>query len=269
MAKKFIIVRVLGGLGNQLFIYAFARYLSLKLDRSVFLETRTGFLRDTYKREYRLNRFNIKLKTCTWYSSLYYPLRKRYQKISELIFGNVTFMNEAEFIANPELALIKIQKSEKNYIDGYWQYSNYLNDYENTIREELSVRNEINNRNIVMANVIKRCNSVAIHVRRVRYDTLLDLNYYIYAINKIKTQIKDPVFFVFSDNIKWCQQNLKVDNSFVFVDHNAGDEVAELWLMSQCKHFIIANSTFSWWGAWLSKNTEKIVMVPDGMNINI
>ena len=78
-------------------------------------------------------------------------------------------------------------------------------------------------------------------------------NYYIYAINKIKTQIKDPVFFVFSDNIKWCQQNLKADNSFVFVDHNAGDEVAELWLMSQCKHFIIANSTFSWWGAWLSR----------------
>lgn len=261
--KNIIIVRVLGGLGNQLFIYAFARYLSLELPCSVFLETRTGFLRDSYERVYRLNKYNIKLKTCPWYYAIFYPLRKRYSAITKLIFGNITFLNDTEFLKNPELAFKSIRESKKTFLDGYWQYPKYFANYERIIKNELSVKNKINNQNTQMADKMKQCNSIAIHLRRVHYDTLLELVYYKKAILKIKTKIKDPVFYVFSDDIEWCRQNFKTDDIFVFVDHNSCDEIAELWLMSQCKHFIIANSSFSWWGSWLSQNYEKIIIMPE------
>lgn len=266
--KPIIIIRVLGGLGNQLFIYAFARYISLKLHGSVLLEVRTGFIRDLYKRKYRLNKFNIQLKTCPWYFALYYPLRKRFATISKLIFDNPTFINEVEFYANPELAFRKIQNSKKTYLDGYWQYSSYFADYEGIIKKELSLKIKMNYQNQKMADSMCLCNSISIHLRRAKYNSLLELDYYINAVHQIKTLIKDPVFYVFSDDIKWCRQNFITDGSFTFVDQNFNDEIAEIWLMSQCKHFIIANSTYSWWGAWLSSNESKIVIAPKNCQNN-
>jgi hypothetical protein len=260
--KNIIIIRVLGGLGNQLFIYAFARYLSLELHRSVYVETRTGFFRDSYNRKYRLKKFNIQLNTCPWYLALYYPLRERFVTIAKFLYDDVTFINWIEFNSNPEIAFDKIQKSKKTYLDGYWQYPIYFTEYENIIKKELSLKNKLNYQNIKMANTMSLCSSVAIHLRRVSYETLLKLDYYLNAIHQIKSQIKDPVFFIFSDDIKWCQQNLKFEESFTFVEINPHDEISELWLMSQCRNFIIANSTFSWWGAWLSSYASKIVIAP-------
>lgn len=267
--KKTIIIRVLGGLGNQLFIYSFARYLSLNLNRQVYLETYTGFIKDPYKRKYRLNKFNIKLKKCPWYLALYFPLKNRFVKMTKLFFGNARFINEKEFVANPEVALRKIQKSTIAYLDGYWQDSNFFNNYEEIIKNELALKTKMNDKNIKMATIMNKCNSIAIHFRRVQYDTLLEHDYYFNSINQIKTKIENPHFFIFSDDIIWCKQNLRFDGTFTFVDHNPNDEIAELWLMSQCKHFIIANSTFSWWGAWLANNQNKIVIKPIVTSLNI
>ena len=263
-----IIIRVRGGLGNQLFIYAFARFLSLKLDSSVLLETRTGFLIDSYERKYNLNKFNIQLKACPWYLALYFPLKHRFATITKLIYGHVIYMDDSEFYTNPQLAFSKIIISNKTYLDGYWQDSTYFADYEDIIKKELSLKVKVNLQNLKIANDIYQCNSIAIHLRRVNYDTLLELDYYAEAINQIKTRIKDPIFYVFSDDIKWCQENFINDGSFIFVDNNHNDEISDIWLMSQCKHFIIANSTFSWWGAWLSDNPDKIIITPDTNNVN-
>jgi hypothetical protein len=265
ITNKDIIIRVRGGLGNQLFIYAFARYLSLNLNCSVLLETRTGFLKDSYRRKYKLNKFNIQLKTCSWYFSLYYPLRTRFAALAKIIYGDVKYMDEVEFYANSELALRKILESKKTFIDGYWQDSTFFADYEDILKRDLSLKVALKTKDQKMADDMNLCNSVAIHLRRVRYDNLLELRYYLYAINQIKAQILEPVFYVFSDDIKWCRQNFIDDGPFIFVDNkNDNDnEITEMWLMSQCKHFIIANSTYSWWGAWLSNNPGKIIIKPD------
>ena len=267
MQPNRIIIRVRGGLGNQLFIYAFARYISLNLNSSVLLETRTGFIRDRYRRKYLLNKFNIQLKACSWIFSLYYPLRHRFAAITKLIYGNAIYMDEIEYNTDRELALLKIMKSKRTYMDGYWQDSTYFGDYEDIIKKDLSLKINVKSQNQKMANDMIHCNCVAIHLRRVKYNTILELDYYLKAVNQIKAQIEDPVFYVFSDDIKWCRQNFINDGSFIFVDNNCNNELLDIWLMSQCKHFIIANSTFSWWGAWLSKNPEKIIIKPGMKNI--
>lgn len=264
-----IIIRVRGGLGNQMFIYAFARYLSFILKSSILLETRTGFIKDSYRRKYNLNKFNIQLKTCPWYLALYFPLRHRFATIIELLYGPVLYMDDTEFHLNPQLALNRIQVSKKTYLDGYWQDSTYFADYEDIIKKEFSLKVKVNLHNLNMAKEMYLCNSIAIHLRRVNYDTLLELDYYAEAITQIKSRIKDPVFYVFSDDIKWCEENFINNASFIFVNNNYNDETSELWLMSQCKHFIIANSTFSWWGAYLSNNPEKIIIMPDKLNTKV
>jgi hypothetical protein len=257
-----VIVRVRGGLGNQLFIYAFARFLSLNLQCMVLLETRTGFIRDSYKRKYLLNNFNIQLKKCPWYLSIYFPFRNRLRTFTKLIYGDALYMDEIEFNKDLEHSLNRIKKTKTTFLDGYFQDKTYISNYRKIIIEDLSLKIRVKPRDQKILNEIILCNSVAIHLRRVEYNTLLELDYYIEAIRKIKEQIKDPVFYIFSDDIEWCKQNFFYDGSFILMENNRNNEIVDFWMMCHCKHFIIANSTYSWWGAWLSTNTEKIVIIP-------
>jgi hypothetical protein len=256
-----IIIRVVGGLGNQLFIYAFARSVSLKYNLPVFLETRTGFVKDSFKRKYLLNHFNIRLKPCLLIDSLYFPLNKRFPNLTRVIYGNVMYFNEHNLRMD---SIGKILRSYKKiYFDGYWQKEENFKEYRDIILDELSVRFEISQENKDLSSEIKNCNSVGVHLRRVQYNNLLDLDYYYNAIRKIKGIIDKPMFYVFSDDIKWCKENIRTSCELNYIDHNQDDEISELWLMSQCRHFIIANSTFSWWGAWLSSYSEKIIVKPN------
>jgi hypothetical protein len=262
MKNRTIIIRVKGGLGNQLYIYAFAIYLSSKIDGLILLETRTGFIRDRYKRKYILNNFSVIFKESPWYLSLYYPLKHRLVTFSKFLYRNVTYINDVEFYENPVSSLQKIKDSGVTFLDGYWQDSSLLTECENIIKQVISLKFKIPDKIQNLTNYIQQNNSVAIHFRRVKYDTLLDIGYYLDAINKIKEQVSNPVFFVFSDDINWCRQHFLTDCLIIFVDNGYENEIADFWLMSQCKHFIIANSTFSWWGAWLSGNIEKIIIAP-------
>jgi hypothetical protein len=258
-----IIIRVRGGLGNQLFIYAFAKYLSISLPNIVFLETRTGFIKDQYKRKYRLNKFNIQLKKCSIFHSLFYPMRNRFPTITNILYRDSAFLDETEFSKNPLDSLSKIQRSRITFLDGYWQNPHSFEPYKDDIREDLSMKIKLNSLNLQTADEMQKCTSVAVHFRRIEYKTLLGLDYYQNSINRLKDQLVDPKFYVFSDDINWCRKNFMVDSLAHYVDHNMDDEIAELWLMSQCKHFIIANSTFSWWGAWLSSYSGKIIIIPE------
>jgi hypothetical protein len=123
---------------------------------------------------------------------------------------------------------------------------------------------------------IENNNSVSIHVRRgdffknkkriQRYGNICTNSYYKKAINIIKHKINDPIFLVFSDDIDWAKQNFTGSN-FIFVDWNKGkSSYRDMHLMSLCKHNIIANSTFSWWGSWLNNNENKVVISPSKMN---
>jgi hypothetical protein len=262
-----VIVRVRGGLGNQLFIYAFARSLALNLKCSVYLETRTGFVRDEYKRKYLLDNFNIQLKKCPWYYSIHYPLRNRLKIFTRLIFGDAIYLDEIEFKSNPELSLGKIKRSNKTFMDGYWQDASYFTNCKDILRNDLSLRIAAGPSDKTVVAAMKLNNSVAIHLRRVQYNTILGLDYYLQAVYQIKEQVKDPVFYIFSDDIEWCKQNFIIEGSFFFMDNNTNNEIIDFWMMSQCKHFIIANSTYSWWGAWMADYPEKIILKPEMQNI--
>jgi hypothetical protein len=153
-------------------------------------------------------------------------------------------------------------------LGGYWQNEAFFTEFSSTIRKELAPKNIASEKNIQVANEMEKCNSVAVHFRRIKYNTMLGHEYYEKAMKEIEEIMENPVFYIFSDDIAWCKENLKNDHTLHFIDHNTHNEISELWLMSQCKHFILANSSFSWWGASLSNNMDRIVIAPDANKTN-
>lgn len=266
--RRKVIVRVLGGLGNQLFIYAFARSVSLLLGIPVYLEYRTGFIKDEYKRKYLLDNYNIRLNACHMYESMYFPIQSRIPIVNKLIFKDTILLKEEAITSNPIQFLTEI-KNHRIFLTGYWQNVNYFSDIGDQLRNELELTLEVSKMNKELALNMHKVNSVAIHVRNKNFSSVLNSEYYKRAIAQIKNQVENPVFFIFSDDINWCKKNVRVEGITQYIENNFGDELQELWLMSNCKHFILAKSTFSWWGAWLSKNQNKIVIKPkDYLNFN-
>jgi hypothetical protein len=155
----------------------------------------------------------------------------------------------------------KISNSEKYFIDA-----------EKQIRKDFVFKLPMQNENIGLAKKISQVNAISLHVRRGDYASnpqniathgLCSIDYYQAAIKHMVEQVKNPYFFVFSDDSAWVTSNLKIDFLHQYVDHNHGKEsYNDMHLMSLCKHNIIANSSFSWWGAWLNQNAEKIVFAP-------
>ncbi|WP_143414822.1 alpha-1,2-fucosyltransferase [Geobacillus sp. E263] len=265
------IVKVIGGLGNQMFQYAFYRNLKAKF-QEVKLDI-TAF--ETYKLHngYELERvFDIKPEYAT--KKEIYPLttnrNSKISKIKRRIFGG----KETEYIEkdlkfDPEVFKV----TGDVYFEGYWQTEKYFKEIEDLIRKDFQFKNPLTNKNLELSNKIKNENSVSIHVRRGDYYTskkaerkhgnIATIEYYQKAVRKITEFVDNPVFYIFSDDIPWVKENLKLENEVIYVDWNKGlDSYIDMQLMSICKHNIIANSTFSWWGAWLNQNKNKIVIAP-------
>lgn len=271
-----IIVKIKGGLGNQMFQYAIGKSFSyynqceLKLDLREFKK---------YKlHKYNLDCFNIDadfassddfkkvnmtLLNNSLFSKIYFKLKRN--KSNHQYQAEVKGM-EGSFC--PEIFNLKGDV----YLDGYWQNEGYFKNIEQIIRSDFSFKEKPSQLNGEYLEKIRESNSVSVHIRRGDYinnpKTLkvhgfLGLNYYMQAIEIIKDNIKNPEFFIFSDDIGWAKNNLKINYPIHFIDHNNKESGHEdLRLMINCKHNIIANSTFSWWGAWLNNNPNKIVIAP-------
>ena len=263
-----IIIKLNGGLGNQLFQYSLGRKLSLK-NNDVFKLDLSDFTADN-PRSYSLGEFNIienfasdedinKIKKSGVWKLI--DKLKPYCKRSAIKYKGYDF--------DPNI----LKLSGNFYLDGYWQSEKYFQDIKNIIRKEVTLKNPIENKYADLISQIKNTNSVSIHIRRGDYITnkkfskvynLLDEKYYQKAVKFIAEKISDPHFFIFSDNINWVKQNLNIPYLKTFVSgDNETKDYEELILMSLCQHNIIANSSFSWWGAWLNKNADKIVISPD------
>jgi len=155
---------------------------------------------------------------------------------------------------------------------GGWHAPAYFKEVEQKLSNSFKFIEPSDSKNQKIVNKIKNMNSISIHIRRGDYINsanidlfggVCTLDYYQDAINLLVNQIKDCHFFIFSNDMKWVQDNLKLDN-VTYVDHNCGvNSWKDMYLMSLCNHNIIANSTFSWWGAWLNKNQRKIVISPN------
>ena len=157
------------------------------------------------------------------------------------------------------------------YLEGYWQSEKYFREYRDELLEDFTFRTAPIGSNLATKKQIEESQSVAIHVRRGDYVSnpgtnahhgALALPYYEPAIRYLSERVRDPLFFVFSDDIGWAREHLGPLARCVFVDHNKNAGSEDLRLMSACKHQIIANSSFSWWAAWLNKNPSKLVVTP-------
>lgn len=162
--------------------------------------------------------------------------------------------------------------SDNTYLEGYWASEKYFQDIEDIIRKEFTFKEGPDKQNKKIINQIKKLESVSIHFRRSDYvfdkkthdyHGVCDLDYYNKAVCIMAKKIANPLFFIFSDDPKWVKQNLHLKYPTTIVDYNfRKKDYEDLRLMSLCKHNIIANSSFSWWGAWLNKNPDKIVIAP-------
>ena len=268
-----VIVRIKGGVGNQLFCYAAARRLAIVNKSELVLDNVTGFVRDhKYRRQFLLDKFHIPARKAMAVERLepFERYRRSFAKVMarRRPFEQRRYVEQEGKDFNPRLLDLKV--SETVYLDGYWQSEGYFKDVEKTIRKDLKMEPPNDSFNRRMAEKILNCNSVAVHCRwfdppdnTAVHNAPAD--YYHRAINEIERHVDNPQYFIFSDDPQAARSMLGLHaERVVTVDHNRGDENVwvDLWLMTLCKDFIIANSTFSWWGAWLGESDSTIVVAP-------
>jgi len=268
-----VIARLFGGLGNQLFIYAAARRMALANNVPLRLDVESGFKWDVvYKRKYLLHQFNIKTETASqWESCVSWVGRiRRYllRRINKIIpFKNRFYITEESQNFDPGILRYKVRR--KVYLEGYWQSEKYFKDIEDVIRKDFQIVTDFDSVTLSEAEMISKKNSVCIGVRRFQEETnpdrcQLSVQYYLKAIDMILQEVPDAHFFVFTEDPEWVLKNFKIRYPFALISHKEGNERAyeDLWLMSLCKHFIISQGTYHWWGAWLGTNPDKKVIAP-------
>lgn len=281
----------MGGLGNQMFQYALGRNIALiknttlKLDITWF----NHFNETTTPRYYNLPKFNIVENLASdkeIKKKIKYRIKmgRRHFLHNHLIANKLIYIKEKRFNFDKNI----LNTSDDVYLTGYWQSEKYFSSQDkqlfnkkkikDIIRKEFTLKNKLSNHYKKHIQKIKAVgkNSVSIHIRRGDYtlDTiknnvgLCPINYYNKALKKISQSIQNPVFFIFTDDVNWAKNNLKLKYPMNFVSYDKinnghkNKDYEELILMSKCKHNIIANSSFSWWGAWLNNNSNKIVIAP-------
>ena len=266
--KPVVIAIVKGGLGNQLFIYAAARALALRTGRELYLDTKRGYLADSYGRSYRLDRFPIQAKVMPeeWRvaPTLKHPRHKLIRALNKLLPRDRRgYLAERHNLDASQLTALQPVR-ERVTLLGYWQAEDYFREQTDVIRRELAPPEPLDARNRELGREMAACESVFLHVRRVRYSPTLDAAYYQTAIDAVRRERGKVHFYLFGDDLAWLRANLNFFDSEVRdVDLNPSDELADLWLMTQCRHAIVANSSFSWWGAWLGvSDVGRLVFVP-------
>lgn len=287
-----IILKMWGGLGNQMFIYALYRSMrhkgiEAKIDMSWFnyYNAHNGYELS--------NLFGVKIIEATEEEVKRYAIVKP-GKVNGLL--KKTIYKNSQILLGAHDAISyhpEVFKLTEKYLEGYWQCEKYFVDIKDSIRKEfefpLDLRHRDNQLIQLSRDIKENANAVSIHVRRGDYikegifkpsfrtiinkphgkhailGNVCGRNYYESATSYISNIFVRAHYYVFSDDINWCREKLRVpDGDVTFVDINIGDaSYWDMYLMSQCKHNIIANSSFSWWGAWLNDSKEKIVVAPD------
>jgi Glycosyl transferase family 11 len=275
-------VAVYGGLGNQMFQYALCTALNEKGQK-----TRLSFSRFLH---YRLHDFELtkafivplsplmKIQAFLltkaaffykqkWVTGFFRRLINKYESTQN------SYKEKAEFVFDEN-----VFKQQHSLLTGTWQAEKYFINAASLIKKQFVFKKPADTVNTDIINRINNCNAVSIHIRRTNYlnaewqkqlYVIKDAEYYHKAAAVIKQKVANPFYFIFSDDMEWAKEQLQLSNCF-YVDNNRnGNSYIDMYLMSLCKHNIIANSTFSWWGAWLNSYNEKIVIMPaKWMNTN-
>ena len=275
--KKFKIVKLCGGLGNQMFQYAFGQELEYRFGCEVLYDDYWFTLVKNHQlagnnkashftvRNYELNLFPIIPKLADRQTVMTYFNADKPQTQDDI---NKKMMNDTNpFVVNPKM----FEDTEIAYYNGYFQTPKYFENVKEKIKKEFTLpeipkNDKINNK---LLKEIQKHNSVFIHIRRGDYINLgleLELTYYQKAIDYMQTHLKNPKFYVFGTDCEdWIKKEFKIKPKFKFIgNHNVknGEDWKDLKLMQECKHAILANSAFGWWAAYLSDYEGKIVIAP-------
>lgn len=267
-----IIVKIWEGLGNQLFQYAFAKSLQMESNEKVYLDF-CSFGRDggcekpELFRNQGITQFRISLDEYKRVNDYYFFLNgnnrinRSIKYLSEHACFPYKYFQEDTVAFKPELLCIK----GNYYVHGWFQNEKYFKKYEEIIRKEFKLKQKIKIGK-ELKEVLACPDTVSIHIRRGDFKkgaNVLDLKYYERAVEYISHVIENPLLCIFSDEVEWVKSNMNFKGRCYYINENrALRDYEELIVMSHCKHNIIANSTFSWWGAWLNNNYNKIVIGP-------
>ncbi len=272
-----IVVRLIGGLGNQMFQYAAAKSLAHHHNTELFLDL--TFLSKSpegayTKRKFELNEFNIDAKIADNDILQKFDLDagKLITKIKSTVpnlFKTLVY-NEYGYDFNS----LFFKLPQNTYLNGYWQNQSYFLSQQADLIKDFELKNKPGLDYQYFLDQITTAHSVAIHVRRGDYATLesankfhglLTLDYYKGAMKYLEARHHNLTYFIFSDDLNWCKLNFDFVSDANYIESNKMDLTPheELLLISKCKHAIIANSSFSWWGAWLNSHSNKLVIAPN------
>jgi Glycosyl transferase family 11 len=255
---KIISIKFNGGLGNQLFQYAHARSFMKHSDKLIF--DTSSYNNDYLNRNFKLELYNVKGSILSSKRLIkFFSPKTLFNKVINFLGLFLYLEEEGFFFQGFPKSSIKFITS----IKGYWQTDLYFSSIRISLIKEITPKFLPPIPNILIQN-----NVVAVHVRRTDYLKddrygFLGLDYYKNAIEYFNQKLINPAFYFFSDDMDWCKENFTNENMFFCEDELWKEDYLQLYLISKCTHQIIANSSFSWWGAWLNENEKKIVVRPN------
>lgn len=276
-----IVVRIYEGLGNQMFEYAYAYALSKRMKHrkgNIYIDIRDEAVsewdRNRFYRPIEINQFRISLQAAPihvlkkWeYIKNQSLLQKAIYKIAEYGKWNYQFLIEENYNFDKKYYNIK----DNMYVSGWFQHGEYFENVRDDLLREFTLKQEFKIPDELDI-ILKRFQVVSLHIRRGDYVSNLAVKkvmcycgkeYYQRAIRYMNERLENIFLFIFTNDEEWVQRRLKLDLPYrVISNHYHLSDIQEMILMSKCKHNIIANSTFSWWGAWLNENEDKIVIAP-------
>lgn len=272
-----IIIRLWGGLGNQLFQYSYGYNIAKRLGEELLLDV--SFYNKQSLREVNILKFNLDFKeiiNVSEVSKLIPFINKKIPNKLIRIFkhscihlgDNLYYLKETRYKVDKKL--LNFNKNN-SYIDGYFQSYKYFRDYNEEILRQFDLQPFYSKSVQKFMNDTRNINTVSLHVRRGDYKKinlfskllLLSESYFFSAISKTKELVEGANFYVFTDDVSWSKEIFKnLDNVFIFSELYSCNDIEEVAAMSLCKNNIISNSTFSWWGAYLNKNKDKVIICP-------
>lgn len=262
-----IIIQFSGGLGNQMFQYALYKKLELR-EKEVFADR--NFYKIYPKVKYDLDIFQLEIKEAELNHKLKLADTQNgfTNKVRRKLCGRRKSWYKEKESGRFDKDVFELTNA---YLEGYWQSEKYFCDIRDEIIKAFTFKDSKSSKNIEMLQLILGSNSVSIHIRRGDYLSeqnleiyggICTIEYYKKAAQFIEKRIDSPTFFVFSNDIEWVKRHFFLKNAY-YIDWNQNDEnYYDMYLMSKCRHNIIANSSFSWWGAWLNQNKEKLIISP-------
>lgn len=265
-----IILKITGGLGNQFFQYAAAKSLAVKHNVSVGIDTtsiRGNYKEGNFRRKFKLDRFNVDFIEVPIEKVREYLYITKNRFVNDRILSRFRFFERNVWHDNGNIKEFNSQSGDVCLI-GFFVSSMYFDGIKEILKKEFELKDKKNIINDLTE--VKKTNSVSIHVRRgdllkLKNSYILPISYYKKAIKIISSKIKNPKFYIFSDDIAWCKNNFSNLKNVVFVEGHDASEDFEI--MKNCKHNILSNSTFAWWAGYLNPNKKPLIISPKHFNI--